>query len=73
MAKWVKLDEVMDALLHEQYGYLCEEAIKTIPVIEIPLCRCAECVYWCDNPEYCVFFEFPTAEYDYCSRGVNKR
>lgn len=36
MAKYVKLDDVMDTLLHEQYGYLCEEAIKAIPAIEIP-------------------------------------
>lgn len=36
MAKYIKLDDVMDALLYEQYGYLCEDAIKAIPAIEIP-------------------------------------
>lgn len=35
--------------------------------------RCDECVYWCGDPEYCTFFDFPTAEHDYCSRGVHKR
>lgn len=36
MAKYVKLDDIMDVLLHEQYGYLCEEPIEAIPAIEIP-------------------------------------
>lgn len=43
MAKYVKLYDVMEALLHEQYGYLCEEAVKEIPAIEIrPHGRCID-------------------------------
>lgn len=29
------LEAIMDALLHEQYGYLCEDAIKRIPAADV--------------------------------------
>ena len=35
MAEYIEREEVMDALLHEQYGYLCEDAIKSIPVADV--------------------------------------
>lgn len=33
--QYIERDKVMDALLHEQYGYLCEEAIRSIPAADV--------------------------------------
>lgn len=35
MAEYIEREKVMDALLHEQYGYLCEDAIKRIPAADV--------------------------------------
>lgn len=35
MAEYIERQAIMDALLHEQYGYLCEDAIKHIPAADV--------------------------------------
>lgn len=35
MAEYIERDKVMDVLLHEQYGYLCEDAINAIPAADV--------------------------------------
>lgn len=35
MAEYIERDKVMDALLHEQYGYLCEDSINSIPAADV--------------------------------------
>ena len=42
MTDYISREAVMDALLHEQYGYLCEDTIRSIPaadVREVVLCK----------------------------------
>ena len=39
MAEYISRELVMDALLHEQYGSLCEDAISSIPSADVaPRC-----------------------------------
>lgn len=57
MAEYISRESVMDALLYEQYGYLCEDAISKIPAADVaPVrrgrwekcgwsIRCSECGY----------------------------
>lgn len=33
--EYIEREAVMNALLHEQYGYLCEDAIKAIPFADV--------------------------------------
>ena len=33
--EYIEREKVMDALLHEQYGYLCEDAINSIPTADV--------------------------------------
>ena len=35
MAEFIEREAVMNALLSEQYGYLCEDAIKRIPAADV--------------------------------------
>lgn len=35
MAEYIEREKVMYALLNEQYGYLCEDAIRTIPAADV--------------------------------------
>ena len=35
MTDYISREAVMDALLHEQYGYLCEDAIRAIPAADV--------------------------------------
>lgn len=35
MPSYIERERVMDALLHEQYGYLCEDAINAIPNADV--------------------------------------
>ena len=35
MTEYIERDKVMDVLLHEQYGYLCEDAINSIPAADV--------------------------------------
>lgn len=35
MTDYISREKVMDALLNEQYGYLCEDAIKAIPAADV--------------------------------------
>ena len=35
MSEYISREEVMDALLHEQYGYLCEDVIKSIHTADV--------------------------------------
>ena len=35
MAEFISREAVMDALLHEQYGYLCEDAIRSITAADV--------------------------------------
>lgn len=47
MMEYIEREKVMDALLHEQYGYLCEDAIRSIPAADVqPVVRCRVCKYW---------------------------
>lgn len=43
--EYIEREKVMDALLHEQYGYLCEDAIKAIPCADVRPVRTAR---WTD-------------------------
>ena len=42
MSEYIERQAVMDALLYEQYGYLCEDAIKCIPAADVVPVRHAE-------------------------------
>ena len=57
MAEYISREAVMDALLHEQYGYLCEDAIKSIPAADVrPVVLCRDCKYYykdADGYEMC--------------------
>lgn len=33
--EYIEREKVMDALLHEQYGYLCEDAINSLPAADV--------------------------------------
>ena len=33
--EYIEREAVMDALFHEQYGYLCEDAINSIPAADV--------------------------------------
>ena len=33
--EYISREAVMDAWLHEQYGYLCEDAIRSIPAADV--------------------------------------
>ena len=35
MAEYIERQAIMDVLLYEQYGYLCEDAIKRIPAADV--------------------------------------
>lgn len=35
MKEYIEKDLVMDALLHERYGYCCEDAINKIPAADV--------------------------------------
>lgn len=35
MSEFIERQAVMEALLHEQYGYLCEDAVKAIPAADV--------------------------------------
>ena len=35
MSEYISREAVMDALFHEQYGYLCEDAINSIPAADV--------------------------------------
>jgi hypothetical protein len=35
MTDYISREKVLDALLHEQYGYLCEDAINRIPAADV--------------------------------------
>lgn len=41
MAEYIEREKVMDALLHERYGYLCEDAINSIPAADVVPARTA--------------------------------
>lgn len=44
MAEYIEREAAMQALLNEQYGYLCEEAVLAIPAADVvPVVRCREC------------------------------
>ena len=44
--EYIEREAVMDALLHEQYGYLCEDAINSIPAADVrPVVKSK----WADN------------------------
>lgn len=57
MKEYIEKDLVMDALLHERYGYCCEDAINRIPAADVVEVRhgrwnngyevqnCSECGY----------------------------
>ena len=46
MAEYIEREAVMDALLHEQYGYLCEDAISSIPAADVrPVVK----AHWTDH------------------------
>ena len=45
--EYIERDKVMDALLHEQYGYLCEDAIRSIPAADVrPVVLCRDCLHY---------------------------
>ena len=47
MSDYISRELVMDALLHEQYGYLCEDAICAIPSADVrEVVRCADCKWF---------------------------
>ena len=47
MKEYISKEAVMDALLQEQYGYLCEDAINAIPAADVvEVVRCGECEHW---------------------------
>ena len=35
MSDYISRERVMDALLHEQYGYLFEDAVRAIPAADV--------------------------------------
>lgn len=80
MAEYIEREKVMDALLYEQYGYLCEDAIKSIPAADVwPVVLCKHCQYWkrLGNTTHfvCTYVhgvEFVRAADDFCSRGERK-
>ena len=44
MTDYISREAVMDALLHEQYGYLCEDAIRAIPAADVrEVVYCKDC------------------------------
>ena len=50
--EYLEKSAIMDALMDEQYGYLCEDAINAIPTVDIV--RCKDCKHatmsangWC--------------------------
>ena len=44
MEEYISKTAISDALLHEQYGYLCEDAINAIPDTDrVRIIRCADC------------------------------
>jgi hypothetical protein len=46
--EYIEREKVMDALLHEQYGYLCEDAIRSIPAADVRPVRMGK---WIDRDD----------------------
>lgn len=82
MKEYIEKDLVMDALLHERYGYCCEDAINKIPAADVvEVVRCTKCKHWLPGtiltddtfePPYCLVHKAPMHGDDYCSYGERK-
>ena len=82
MAEYIEREKVQDALLHEQYGYLCEDAINAIPSADVrPVVTCGECEFWnrerisCEGLARCNTGEGGIRyrnRNDFCSRGKKR-
>jgi hypothetical protein len=76
--EYIERDKVMDALLNEQYGYLCEDAINAIPaadVVPVVLCRDCKCYRqssFIDKHMECARSGFPVHSVDFCSYGEKR-
>lgn len=55
MKEYIEKDLVMDALLHERYGYCCEDAINKIPAADVVEVRHAKDVYKQYTKHHCEF------------------
>ena len=75
--EYIEREAVMDALFHEQYGYLCEDAINSIPAADVrPVVMCCDCKYWkqWDSTTHYLCTYVAGAKFirnadDFCSRG----
>ena len=55
MSEYIEREAVMGALFHEQYGYLCEDAINSIPAADVrPVVLCRDC----EHNNHCLTQEF---------------
>ena len=74
--EYIEREAVMDALLHEQYGYLCEDAINSIPAADVrPVVRGEWEYNPGDNIPYCSECMMPQdSECNFCPNcGANMR
>jgi hypothetical protein len=66
-AEYIERDAVMDALLHEQYGYLCEDAIRSIPTADVvPVVRGK----WEYQGQLVIAEEYPTYKCTVCGKII---
>ena len=78
MAEYIERKAVMDALLHEQYGYLCEDAIRSIPAADVrPVVLCRDCKCYrqssfVDKHMECARNRFLVHPVDFCSFGERR-